>query len=162
MKQDQETVHLVVRPSMKLIRAGYTAAFLVLFLSVLAYTNSQDMQKLSGWVLVIPSLLLLWPLRYDLRRRFTRLTLVDDKLRYETGIFTRSKRTIQVSKVQNVRVDQTLAQRLLRTGDVSVETAGETSHLTIRNVDFPDAVTDHILRAARPETGERRAARGRP
>jgi len=161
MKQERETVQFAVKPSVKLIQTGYTAAFIVLFLAVLGYTNNPDMQKLSAWVLFVPALLLLWPLKYDLRRRFTQLTLAGDKLRYETGMLNRSKRAIQLTKVQNVRVDQTVAQRLLRTGDISVETAGETSLLTIRNVDNPDAVTDYILRAAHPEIGERKAGQRR-
>jgi uncharacterized membrane protein YdbT with pleckstrin-like domain len=55
-----------------------------------------------------------------------------------------------------VRLDQTVTQRLLRLGDISIETAGETSLLTMRNVDHPDAVTEEILRAAHPESGEPR------
>ena len=161
MKREQETVHFVVRPSMKLVQGGYTAVFTVLFFAVLAYTNSQGLQKLSAWILVVPALLLLWPLKHDLRCRFTRLILEGDRLRYETGMFNRAKSAIQLSKVQNVRVNQSFAQRLLGTGDISVETAGETSLLTVRNVDHPDAVTDHILQAAHPETGERRSGRGR-
>lgn len=160
MKQEQETVQLVIRPSMKLVRAGYTTVFVVLFLAVLAYTNSPDMQKLTAWVLAIPALLLLWPLKYHLRCRYTHMTLAGDKLRYETGILSRSKRVIQLTKVQDVRVDQTVTQRLLRTGDISLETAGETSLLTIRNVDDPDAATARILRVAHPEIGERKAGQG--
>jgi uncharacterized membrane protein YdbT with pleckstrin-like domain len=161
MKQDQETVQLVIRPSMKLVRAGYTAVFVLLFLAVLGYTNSPDMQKLPAWVLAIPALLLLWPLKYHLHCRYTHMTLAGDRLRYETGILSRSKRVIQLTKVQDVRVDQTVTQRMLRTGDISLETAGETSLLTIRNVDSPDAVTSQILRAAHPDIGERRAGQGR-
>ena len=160
MKQEVETVQLVVRPSMKLVRAGYTVVFVVLFLAVLAYTNSQDMQKLTAWVLLVPALLLLWPFKHHLRCRYTNLTLAGDKLRYETGILSRSKRAIQLTKVQDVRVDQTVFQRLLHTGDISLETAGETSLLTIHNVDNPDAVTSQILRAAHPETGEQTAGQG--
>lgn len=160
MKQDQESVQLVIRPTMKLVRAGYTAVFVLLFLAVLAYTNSPDMQKLTAWVLAIPALLLLWPLKYHLRCRYTHMTLAGDRLRYETGILSRSKRVIQLTKVQDVRVDQTVMQRFLRIGDISLETAGETSRLTIRNVDSPDAVTSQILRVAHPETGERRAGQG--
>jgi len=157
MKQVPEDVQLVIRPSMKLVRAGYTAVFVVLFLAVLAYTNSPDMQKLTAWVLLVPALLLLWPLKHHLSCRYTHMTLAGDKLRYETGILSRSKRVIQLTKVQDVRVDQTMAQRLLRTGDLSLETAGETSLLTIRNVDCPDAVTNQILRAAHPESAQRKA-----
>ncbi len=144
---------IVIRPSMKLVRAGYTAIFCVLFVCVLYYTNWL-MPRVSAWVLLVPSLLLLWPLKYHLRNRFTQMLVAGDKLRYETGVLGRTKRVIQLSKVQDVRVVQTVTQRLLRLGDLSIETAGETSLLTIRNIDNPDAVTEEILRAAHPGADE--------
>ncbi len=50
---------------------------------------------------------------------------------------------------------QRLAQRVLSTGDISIESAGETSLLTIQNVDNPDRVTDAIMKAAHLESGVR-------
>jgi len=157
MKRDAASAPFVARPSLKLVRLGYSVVFIVLFLAVLAYTNSQDLQKLSPWILAVPALLLLWPLKRHLQCRYTHMTLAGDKLQYETGILSRSKRVIHLSKVQDVRVDQTVFQRILRTGDVSLETAGETSLLTIRNVDRPEVVTSQILSAAHPEPGDGKA-----
>ncbi len=137
-----------IRPSMKLVRAAYWAVFLVLFLSVLAYVNNEKLGSYSPAVLLIPAALLFFPIRSHLRLHFTRLTLGEGKLRYETGILRRSSRSIPLAQVQDVRVDQTFLQRLLRIGDVSVETAGETSQLVVRNLDDPDAVADWILAAA--------------
>ena len=138
---------IVIRPSMKLVRAGYTLVFGVIFVCVFIYANNKAFENTTAWVLIIPALLLLWPLKYHLLRRFTRMTLSGDKLGYETGILSRSKRNIQLSKVQDVRVDQSLGQRLLHTGNLSVETAGETSLLTMRNVDNPDLLAEELLRA---------------
>ncbi|MCS6953772.1 MAG: PH domain-containing protein [Bryobacterales bacterium] len=142
----------VIRPSMKLIRAAYWAVFLVLFLSVLAYVNNEKIGSYNPAVLLIPAALLLFPIRSHLRQHFTRLTLTDGKLRYETGIVSRSSRSIPLAQVQNVRVDQTLFQRLLRVGDISVETAGETSLLVVKDLDDPEAVADLILGAAPPRS----------
>jgi uncharacterized membrane protein YdbT with pleckstrin-like domain len=138
---------IVIRPSMKLVRAGYTLVFGVIFVCVFVYANIKAFENTTAWVLLVPALLLIWPLKYHILRRFTRMTLSGDKLCYETGILSRSKRNIQLTKVQDVRVDQSLAQRMLRTGNLSVETAGETSLLTMRNVDNPDLVAEELLRA---------------
>lgn len=138
---------IVIRPSMKLVRAGYTLVFGVIFVCVFVYANIKAFENTTTWVLLVPALLLIWPLKYHILRRFTRMTLFGDKLRYETGILSRSKRNIQLTKVQDVRVDQSLAQRMLGTGNLSVETAGETSLLTMRNVDNPDLVAEELLRA---------------
>ncbi len=138
---------IVIRPSMKLVRTGYTLVFGVIFVCVFIYTNNKAFENITPWVLLVPALLLIWPLKYHILRRFTRMTLSGDKLGYETGILSRSKRNIQLSKVQDVRVEQSLGQRMLRTGNLSVETAGETSLLTMRNVDNPDLVAEELLRA---------------
>ena len=58
------------------------------------------------------------------------------------------KRNIVVTKVQDVRVEQTLAQRMFHVGDLSIETAGETSRLTISMIDSPQEVADHLLDAS--------------
>jgi uncharacterized membrane protein YdbT with pleckstrin-like domain len=80
-----------------------------------------------------------------MRRQLTTVTITGDRLRYETGLFTKSTRTIQLPKVQDVRVDQHLAQRLFRVGNLSIETAGEASRLTIPDVDNPQSLADTIL-----------------
>jgi uncharacterized membrane protein YdbT with pleckstrin-like domain len=161
MKPPPAASEIVIRPSVKLIRAGYTAVFVVVFVCVLWYANSPAVQTVPAWVAFLPVLLFLWPLKYHLRSRFTHMVLSGDRLRYETGVFGRSKRAIQLTKVQDVRVDQTLVQRLLHIGTISVETAGETSLLTMRNVDNPDRVTEAILRAAHKDTGDRGASQAK-
>jgi uncharacterized membrane protein YdbT with pleckstrin-like domain len=155
MKQKPDVGQIVIRPSMKLIRVGYTVVFLFVFGCVLIYANSSAVERFPAWVAFLPALLFLWPFRYHLRNRFTQMVLAGDKLRYETGILSRSKRVIQLTKVQDIRVEQSLAQRMLRTGNLSVETAGETSQLTMQNVDDPDQVTEEILRAAHGDAGDR-------
>ena len=45
-------------------------------------------------------------------------------------------------------MDQRLAQRLWNVGDLSIETAGEASRLTIHNVDNPQALADDIMTRA--------------
>jgi uncharacterized membrane protein YdbT with pleckstrin-like domain len=91
---------------------------------------------------------LLWPALRWLRRQFTKAVISGDRLRYETGVAAKSTRNIQLSKLQDARVDQRLAQRLWNVGDLSLETAGETSRLTIANVDNPQALADEIMNRA--------------
>ena len=78
------------------------------------------------------------------RNRLTKMTILDDRLRYETGLLSRTTRTILVSRVQDVTVRQRLGQRLFGLGDLSIETAGEASRLTISQVDRPQEIADRI------------------
>jgi uncharacterized membrane protein YdbT with pleckstrin-like domain len=91
------------------------------------------------------ALLLIWPITRHWEQRFTKMTMIGDKLRYETGMFSRATRTIQLSKVQDVTVRQSLGQRMGGVGDLSIETAGESSRLTFPNIDRPQFIADKII-----------------
>jgi uncharacterized membrane protein YdbT with pleckstrin-like domain len=91
---------------------------------------------------------LIWPLPGAVRRQFTKTTIVGDRLHYETGMFAKTTRTIQLSKLQDLRVDQTFVQRLCGVGNLSIETAGAASWEAIRDVDNPQGVADEILNRA--------------
>src|SRR5204863_3295114 len=98
---------LTIRPTMKFVKLGYMA-LLVLFLAAMILQS--QIQMPAGWpAWVIPAVflvLLLWPASRHLAQQFTRMTMVGDKLRYETGMLSKATRTIQLSKVQDVTVRQ--------------------------------------------------------
>jgi uncharacterized membrane protein YdbT with pleckstrin-like domain len=82
------------------------------------------------------------------KRLSMKLTVTADKVRFETGILSKSTRTIQLGKVQDVRVDQSLRQRVTGVGTLSIETAGEASRLIIHDIDQPQVLADEIMRRA--------------
>ena len=139
---------IVIRPTSKFLKAGAilsAVVFLGLETGCLLSWNS----LLGGaWLMVVPPLIFLWPGVRALRRQFTRTSITGDRLRFETGVAARSTRTIQLSKLQDVRVDQRVTQRMFNVGNLSIETAGEASRLTIPNVDDPQALADEIMNRA--------------
>lgn len=111
---------LTIRPTAKFIQAGaICAAVVVLGVDILYLTERTETTPV--WLVVLPLLILLWPAERWMRRRFTKAVITGDRLRYETGILTRSTRNIQLSKIQDVRVDQRLAQRLFDVGNLAIE-----------------------------------------
>src|SRR5580658_1878083 len=146
----------VIRPTMKFIKLGYAVVLLlVLACAVVFFTMipSDNEWRDRPWVLAVPALLLIWPIRRHLAQRFTKATIAGDKLRYEVGALSKSTRNISLPKVQDARVDQTVTQRMFGVGNLSIETAGEASRLTIRNVDRPQKVDDEILAASHNTAG---------
>ena len=140
---------LTIRPTAKFLKAGAVLAGLVfLGLEILIVTSWTG----TSLLLLAPVLILVWPAVKALERRFTRAVISGDRLRYETGITSKSTRTIQLTKVQDVKVDQSLMQRLFNIGNISIETAGETSRLTIANVDGAQELADEILNRAQRGT----------
>lgn len=139
---------LIIRPTAKFLKAGALLALIVfLALEVLCVISWNEAAGTS-LIMIAPVLILLWPSVRALERRFTKAVISGDRLRYETGITSKSTRTIQLTKVQDVRVDQRMMQRLFNIGDISIETAGETSRLTIPNVDDAQTLADDILNRA--------------
>lgn len=136
---------IVVRPTMKFIKTGYVGVLVLIVAgAVLWYMMHPD----PIWLPAIFLLLLLWPLSHHIRRQMTKVTISADKLRYELGLLAKTTRTIQLPKIQDVRVDQTLWQRIFGVGSISIETAGEASRLTLRHIDLPQAIADEILARA--------------
>jgi uncharacterized membrane protein YdbT with pleckstrin-like domain len=148
---------IVIRPSMKLIKAGYLCALLLVGAAIFVhYQYLVDKYQPNYPYLPIASLLiLLWPIKRHLQRQTVKLTIAGDKLRYETGLASKSTRIIQLPKVQDVRVIQSLAQRMLNVGDVSIETAGENSRLVVENLDSPQQLAEQLtdISAHPPATG---------
>src|SRR5262245_35882651 len=142
---------MMIRPSLKFIKLAYFfVALLAIAIGIAVYAQTGE---LYGFIAL---LLLVWPLWKHARRQFTKITIDGDKLRYEVGLFSKITRTIQLSKVQDVTVRQSIGQRLLRIGDLSIETAGETSRLTIINIDRPQEVADKIMEFAQHRNGTTR------
>ena len=134
-----------IRPTAKFLKAGAILAAIVFLGLEIAYLALWRSTIGHDWVMILPPLILLWPASRWLRRQTTKATIAGDRLRYEAGIGSKSTRTIQLSKVQDVRVEQRMSQRMFDVGDLSIETAGEASRLTLHNVDRPQYLADEIM-----------------
>lgn len=142
---------IVIRPSMKFIKAGYLCALLVVCVALIVhykYLAVQYPDQRFPYLPIASLFLLLWPIKRHLQRQTVKLTMAADKLRYETGLTTKSMRLIQLPKVQDVRVIQSVWQRLFSVGDISIETAGENSRLVVENLDRPRELAEQITDAA--------------
>jgi len=143
---------MVIRQSSKLIMVGYIL-FVLCELGILvvwfATTRHPD---IPFWVpMILPAVLLLFLFIRHLKRLATKMTVEGERLQYEEGIFSKSTRTLEIAKVQDVRVDQTVLQRMINVGNLSVETAGTSSHIVIPSIDRPNAAAKHMLDLAKSQ-----------
>ena len=137
---------MTVRQSLKGVKIAY-ALVAVLAAAIAAYwLGASDPPDMPLWApLLAPVALLLLTVIRHLRRRTTSLDVEGERLRYEAGLFSKTSRIMELSKVQDVRFDQSFGQRIISTGDLSVETAGETSRIVMPSIDQPRKVAEHIL-----------------
>jgi uncharacterized membrane protein YdbT with pleckstrin-like domain len=149
---------IVIRPSMKFIKIGYVCALLVVCAAIFIhyqYVVPRHPEWQYPYVPLASLLILLWPIKRHLQRQTVKLTIAGEKLRYEVGLGSKSTRIIQLPKVQDVRVIQSITQRMFDVGDVSIETAGENSRLVVENLDAPGRLAEQLTDAAAhpPATG---------
>jgi uncharacterized membrane protein YdbT with pleckstrin-like domain len=142
---------IVIRPSMKFIKAGYICALLVVCAAIFVhykYLVHQYPDQKYPYLPIASLFILIWPLKRHLQRQTVKLTIAGDKLRFETGLASKSMRIIQIPKVQDVRVLQSFSQRIFGVGDISIETAGESSRLVVENLDRPRELAEQITDAS--------------
>ena len=143
---------LIIRPTAKFLIARFIATGIVFLAIEIWYFAALRGKELTHLVPYIAPIVFLPAFLRLARRQMTTATLTGDRLRYQTGIAARSTRTIQISKLQDVRVDQRPLQRAFGVGDISIETAGETSRLTLTHVDSPQRLADEIMTRAQHGT----------
>ena len=148
-----------LRASTKFIRLGYVLC-LVMAVGLGVFLKTIGPPDVNYWgLMIIPIFLAILVMIRHIKRRLMKLEVIGDRLRFESGFLSKTTRTVELVKVQDVRVDQTFGQRLVGLGDISFETAGESSRVVMRSIDNPQLAADHILELAKshrlhPDTGQ--------
>ena len=140
---------LVIRPSIKGIILWYILGTLLL-IALIIFMQARNFEPIELWaLLILPLSIDVWASFKHIRLNARRLTLQQDTLRFEDGLVSKTQRNIILDKVRDVSMTQTLGQRLVGVGDLSVEALGESGNITLENVDRPRQVADEILEAMR-------------
>jgi membrane protein YdbS with pleckstrin-like domain len=142
-----------LRSSLKFVKLSYVLCILLAVAMVAFIMTRPDTPQEAYWSLLLPAVLLLFTLIRHIKRRLSKITVTGDKLRYEAGLFSKSTRSVELVKVQDVRVDQSFWQRMFGIGDLSLETAGGSSRIEMDSIDNPQMAADHILELARSQRG---------
>src|ERR1700691_986274 len=137
-----------VRQSLKAVKAGYLLCLLAeLVLGGLWWWQEPSV---TFWAVApIPFVLAVFVAIRHIQRRMTKITISSDRLHYESGLFSKATRTVELLKVQDVRVSQTLMQRIFNIGALSLETAGGSSRILMESIDRPQEVANHVMDMAR-------------
>lgn len=151
----------VVRPSMKGVWAAYTLAAIVIGAAAYAYFTWLDDKP--QWLLAIPLIALFPALKKHIRQRSVTLTIEGDHLTLDEGLLSKTRRTLDMAKVQDVTVRQRMGQRIVGIGDLVLETAGERGGgLTVLGIDRPRMIADEILEASHRAARARSQSTGLP
>lgn len=142
---------LFIRPSTKAVKIHYVLAILLAAAGYgLRYQYTTKMPVAAEYAIYgAAALWLLSSIFRHLGLMFSSLASDGEKLIHEEGFLSKSTRSMNIAKVQDARVEQSVGDRLLGVGTLTLESAGETGRLTMTNIDQPQRVADHILLLAR-------------
>ena len=115
---------------------------------------------LPPWLLAIPVLLGTYTALRWVIKSSTRITVADGRLRYQSGIASKTTRTLELGRIQDVTVTQSLGDRMLGLGAITIVTASETGSITMEQIDQPQRVAERILDLARNGRSGEGLARG--
>ncbi len=139
----------VIHPSMKSVYAAYALAIVIVLAA--AWAIHQYVDDPRDWYYLIPLVVLIPPINMQAKRRMISLRFHDDHLTLETGFLSRTQRTLDTAKIQDVTVQQSFGQRIIGTGELRFEDSGQSGGMTIRNLDSPrELAADIISSSKRP------------
>jgi uncharacterized membrane protein YdbT with pleckstrin-like domain len=137
------------------------AALLVVVLAglvALAAVNAPDEAVLAGGAVAI--LALLWLLARYAKWATTNFVVTSDRLILRSGVVSKRGIEIPLERVNTVFFNQTIFERVLRSGDLLIESGGERGTQQVTDIPRPSRVQNEIYRQI--EANQRRATASAP
>ncbi|MEX0757397.1 MAG: PH domain-containing protein [Acidimicrobiia bacterium] len=113
-------------------------ALFALVLVVVIVVAAAQMEGAARWLLILGAVAL-WGILSVKRVAdwlTTQYVITNERVIYRAGVFSRSGIEIPLESVTNVAFNQSLIERVIRSGDLVIESAGETGQS--RYADIPD------------------------
>src|SRR5713226_1518264 len=87
----------------------------------------------------------LWLIVVWVRWQATAYTLTDQRIKIETGVFSRSSKIIPIDRIQDCTTKQTLVGRILGYGRVEVDAAGAQGAEVLNHLPHPGEFRDQVF-----------------
>ena len=140
-----------LRPTMIFVLVRYiVAALIVIATAALMGILHGSFQNVSGWVpfLVILGVAIIVfsnPIYRHILRKREVYTLTSHKLEMKYGLIAKIVRNIPLRNIQDVTVTASVWQRLLKLGDIEIDSASETGKIILEDIHYPDRYANMIL-----------------
>ena len=147
---DGEDVILDLRPHWWFL----SKPIFVTVLLLVATIALRNVEYASAVALALLALSVLWLLARWLKWSNNNFVLTTDRLIARKGVLSKSGREIPLERINDIAVNQSLFERLMRSGDLMIESAGERGQQH-----FPDMAKPFLVQNAIYAEMERAAAR---
>ena len=157
MLNDGEDVILDITPHWSTLAKPVAALVVVLVatLATVVLTSVGALQLALAAVLLVAAG---WVGIKVLERRNTNFVVTTDRIVYRSGVIAKHGKEIPLERVNDISFKQSVFERLIGTGDLSIESAGAQSRETFGDIPKPSLVQNEIYRQMEAATN-RHAAR---
>jgi uncharacterized membrane protein YdbT with pleckstrin-like domain len=140
---DGEDVILDLKPHWSTLAKPVAVLVVVLAATIAGYV----MKPPVGLVLAVLLLVTAgWVGIRVLRRNATNFVVTTDRLIYRSGVIAKHGKEIPLGRVNDISFRQSVFERLIGTGDLSIESAGAQSRETFGDIPRPSVVQNEIYR----------------
>ena len=136
--------------------AGPVTALVVAIVAALASVDAHDGVRATATVLVLVCLVWL-AVRYA-RWATTNFVVTTDRLIYREGVLGKRGKEIPLERLNDIAVNQTLFERIIGAGDVTIESGGERGQQVFSDIRKPFLV-QNVIYSEIERAGARDAAR---
>jgi membrane protein YdbS with pleckstrin-like domain len=149
---EDEVVIFTLRPTLIFVFVRYMAAtlFVLAVAAVVGVISSYPRSPINGWIaflVILGTGLVAFtnPVYKHILRRREVYTLTNHKLEMRYGLFSKIVRNIPLRNIQDVTVTATVWQRLIKIGDIEIESASEQGKIVLDDIHHPDRYANIIL-----------------
>lgn len=146
-----ENVVFTLRPTLIFVLVRYiVAALIVIATAALMGILHSSYPNVSGWIpfaviLGVAIIAFANPVYHHILRKREVYTLTNHKLEMRYGIIAKVVRNIPLRNIQDVTVTASFWQRLLKLGDIEIDSASETGKIILDDIHNPERYADMIL-----------------
>lgn len=150
---DGEEIVLDLRPHWWFLAKHIALGIPVIAFAVFSLTLDGDTGTAVGWLaLALLAVWLLWFLARLLQWLSTHFVLTTERLIYRKGLIAKHGRDVPLNRVNNIDMSQTVFERVLRAGDILIESAGESGQQRFTDIKTPEKVQREINKAVEANT----------
>jgi uncharacterized membrane protein YdbT with pleckstrin-like domain len=134
---------------------GVAVVGLLGLLWAVSWDGSNIFEDAGRYVMITAFLLaVIWVGVRWLKWRSTHFVVTSDRLVYRSGVFAKSGIAIPLERVNNINFYQSVLERVIRAGDLHIESAGQDGQQLFADIRRPDEVQS-LIHAQIEENGRR-------
>ena len=161
---DNERLILDLRPHWisLVLPVGATVLIVGAVVAALAYTPA-SWPNWVGWAAVVVGVILLlaYPVRFFVDWVTSHFVVTSDRLIHREGWFAKRSMEIPLENINDVRFNQSVFERVIKAGDLTIESAGEFGQQNFTDIRDPEQVQKVIYETSEANS-QRMYTGGRP